>query len=98
MARNMNRALSLNVSYHAGHRQLWRDAYQHVDVVGHDMAFLNFALFLFRQSMEQLAQLTTNHSEERFPSIFRDEYDMVFALPLRVAQTLVIFHGINMGL
>ena len=35
--RNMNRTLSLNVSDHAGHRQLWRDAYQHMGVVGHDI-------------------------------------------------------------
>lgn len=48
--------------------------------------------------MKQLVQLTTNHSEERFPSIFRDEYDVLVALPLRVALTLVISRGMNTGL
>jgi hypothetical protein len=45
----------------------------------HDLAFL-----LFRQRMENRSQLTADIPEDRFPSPFGNEHNMVLAVPLGV--------------
>ncbi len=65
----------------------------HVDVIGHQMPLLDPAAFLFGQSVKHPAKLPTHHAKQRSAPILRDEYDVLFALPFSVTQTLVVLHG-----
>ena len=83
-----------DVSYQPRHRQLRRIANQHVDLVRHDVALFDPAVFLLGKAVKRFSKFPPRHSEEFLAPVFRNVYDMVFALPLPVTQTLVIFHGV----
>ena len=93
MPGDMNRALSFDVAYHARHRDLRRHIQKHVHMVRHDMPFLYPTLFVPGQIVECSPQSSAYVPVERSAPIFRDEYDVVFALPFCMIQFLVVFHG-----
>jgi hypothetical protein len=59
-----------------------RDAPVHV--VYHPMTLQDLAFLLFRQRVEDRAQLTPYASADRFAPSFGHEYDRVLAVPLGV--------------
>jgi hypothetical protein len=54
-------------------------------MVGQKMPFLNPALFLLGQSSKYLTQMPAQISIQHFAPTFRNENNVVLALPLRVA-------------
>ena len=49
------------------------------------MPFLDPALLLYCQAPEHLSEVLAQLPIQRLPAVLRDEDDVVFALPLRVA-------------
>ncbi len=82
----MDRALSFDVAHDARYRDHRRYIQKHVHMVRHDMPFLYPTLFVPRQIMYCLSQSPAYESVERSAPIFRDEYDVVFALPFCMSQ------------
>ena len=82
--------LPLEVAEHLRNRVLRRNAQQHVDMIGHQVPFLDSTLLLPRQLVEHLPQVPAQLSVERLAAIFRNEHNMVFAPPFGVIQTLVV--------
>jgi hypothetical protein len=62
-------------------------------MVGHDVAFFDPAFLLFGQTPKKGAKLSAPDAKERLAPMLGDEDNVVFALPLGVAQVLVFFHG-----
>src|SRR3954454_14157997 len=56
------------------------------------MAFLDPTFLLRRQTAQGLAEIRSKLAEQGFPATFRDEHDMVFALPPGMAQALELVH------
>ncbi len=83
-SRQMDRALSLDVPDNLAHRIFRRYRQQHVYVVRHQMAFLNTAFALFGQLSKHRTEMSLQFAIQHLPSVFRDENDMVFAVPLGV--------------
>jgi hypothetical protein len=54
-------------------------------MAGKKMAFLNAAFFLFGQLSEHLAEMPAQVSIQHFVPTFRDNNNVILALPLRVA-------------
>ena len=57
-----------------------------MDVIGHQMAFFDLAFAPPRQFMEHVAQTLLDHAENRFLAVFRDENNMIFALPCGIGS------------
>lgn len=93
MPRHVDRTLALQIPHYARHRQLRRNAHQHVHVIWQYMPLFYHAVFLFGQTPEYRPQLPPHHSEKASPSVFRDKYDMVFALPFCMTLASVVLHG-----
>src|SRR5580698_1809969 len=84
-ARQVDRALTLDISDHLRHRVFWRYRDPHVHMVAHQMAFFNPALLLHSQSPKYLPEMFSQTHVQRFATTLRDEHHVVFALPLRMA-------------
>src|ERR687888_1197811 len=56
------------------------------------MAFHDPTLFLPRQFVENPAESLSNRSEHRFPPPFRDEHDVILAIPSGMSQALIRLH------
>src|SRR5690242_16173038 len=85
-------ALALDVADHLRHRIFRRYRDHHVHVVRHQVAFLDPALLLRRQTAQDLAEMRSKLAEQGFAATFRDEHDMVFALPPGMAWALELVH------
>ena len=83
--RHVDRALALDETYHLRHRVFRRDRQQHVHVIGHQMPFLDLRFLLKRKLAEHFAQMPTQLLIQRLAATFRDEDNMIFAVPSRVA-------------
>ena len=81
----MDGALALDVSDHLRHGVLWRDRNHHMHMIWHKMTFFDPAFLLQRQPPEYLAEMLPQLRIQRFSPTLGNEYDMVFALPLRMA-------------
>ena len=55
-----------------------------MNMVGHQVPFLDFALLLLRQVAKHPAELPAQLPVDRFLPILRDEHDVVLTLPLRM--------------
>src|SRR5882724_6038495 len=87
-----NGTLAFDKSHYITHRVLGRNADTHVNVIGHQMALHNLAFLLLRQLMQHASKVLAHRSKYRLLSPFRDKYHVVFAVPARVRQALVLFH------
>jgi len=85
-------ALALDVPNHLRNRILWRDRNHHMDVIRHQMAFLDPARLLHRQSAEHFPKMMPQLAVKRLPAALGNEHHMIFALPFAVTWTLVIVH------
>jgi len=70
---------------HGRHGIPRRDRNHHLYMVGQKMPFLDPTLFLLGQLSEHLAQMSVQISVQHLAPKSRDKYNMVLALPLRVA-------------
>ena len=84
MPRNPDCALALDEADDRAHLVLWRNGYQHVDMVGHHMPFLDPALLLARQFVEHAAEILPQQSEQTPAAAFRYEHHMILAFPFRM--------------
>jgi hypothetical protein len=82
---HMNGALAFDVADHLRYGALRGNRNHHVHVVAHQVPFLDPALLLPRQLVEHLAEVLPKLRVERLPAALRDEHDMIFAFPLRMA-------------
>ena len=57
----------------------------HMHLIGHQMPFLNFRFLLKGELAEHFAQMLAQLLIQRLASTFRNEDNMIFALPCRVA-------------
>ena len=82
---HVDRTLALDEADHLRHRIFRWDRKQHVHVIGHQMPFLNFRVLLKRELAEHFAQMPSQLLIQRLSPTFRDEDNMIFAVPSRVA-------------
>jgi len=83
--REMDGAVPLNGAGHLGDGVFRGDGDHHVHVVDHEVTFFDPAFLLLRQSAENLAEMLPKLPVEHLPATLRDENDVVFARPFRVA-------------
>ena len=83
-SRQVDCALAFDIPHDLTDRVLGRDRQHHVNMVGHQMPFLNPALSLFRKIAEHPAQMSAQLAVQNLPTKLRNENDVVFALPFRV--------------
>ena len=82
--RQMNGALPLDVPDDLRHRVFRWYRNQHVHMIEHHMAVLYPAFLLLGKPAQHLAEVSPNVPEQRFLAAFRNENDMIFAVPFRV--------------
>ena len=79
--RNPNCAPAFDVSHDLGDAVLWRNGYNHMDMVHHDVAFENTAFLPGGEFTEPFAEHFPQFVQYRFLPVFGDEYHVVFAFP-----------------
>ncbi len=67
-------------------------------VIRHQRPFYYLAFLLFRQLPQYLAEMFSDRSKYHFLPSLRDKDNVIFAIPLRMAKTLVLFHLITLTL
>ena len=93
VARHVDRALALQIPHHAGNCQLRWNIDQHVHVIDQHVPLLDPAALLLGQPVKHPAKFPPHDAKKRLPTVLRDKYNVVFALPFCVTQTLVVLHG-----
>ncbi len=78
---NGNSAFALHEANHFRDFILWWYLHEHVNMIGHEMAFQNLAFFLVSQLVKYSTQPWAYLAVESFPSPFRDEDNMVLQIP-----------------
>jgi hypothetical protein len=66
-------------------RTLWRDRYQHMHMILHQVAFFYPALLVLRQLLEYLPKMRPEFFVQRLSSALGNEYHMLFARPSAMA-------------
>jgi len=69
---------------HRSYRVLRRNRDAHMHVVWHQVSLHNLALLLFRQRVENWAQLSADIPKDHFPPSLGHEHHVVLAVPLGV--------------
>ena len=97
--RNPYRTLPLHISDDLRHRILRRYRYQHMNMIGHQVALLDPALLPSCQVVKHLAQVPFDLPEQQLFAVLRREHDVVLALPSRVIKMIVLcfHHGLLEG-
>src|ERR1700758_4753731 len=97
--RDPYRTLPFHVSDDLCHRIFRRYRYQHMDVIRHQMPFLDPALLPSRQIVKHLTQMTLYLAEQKLLAVLRRKHDVVLALPGRVIKMieLCFHHGLLEG-
>ena len=91
-ARDLNRALALEVAHHIGNRLLRRDADANVDVIPHQVAFHDLRLLVPGEVVKYCPEVAAQRPENALLPAFRYEHHVIFAVPSSMAQALVLFH------
>src|SRR4029077_2100095 len=81
----MDSALAFNIADHLRDRIFRRDRDHHVNVIRHQMAFLDSAFLLHRQLAKRFPEMLSQLPVKRLPAVLGNEHYMVFALPFAVA-------------
>ena len=74
-------AFSLDIANYLRNSVFWRNGYQHMNVVWHQMPLYNLALLLSCQFVEHFAKMLTQLLIQHFSAAFWDEYHMIFVFP-----------------
>src|SRR6202790_220925 len=88
----MDRTLALDKPNHLRDRVCRWNRDHHVNVIRHQMAFFNLAFLLQRQLAEDLAEMPSQFPVKRLSAALGNEHNMIFALPLAVAEALILVH------
>ena len=93
------RAFALQVSHEARHGDLGRDAYQHVDVVLHEVPLDYLHPLPLAELPEDLPQVLAVLVVDCFPSILWAKHDVVLAHPFGVRKAVrFLCHGVLLSL
>lgn len=84
-ARDVNRALTLDLSDHLRHRILRRNRDHHMNMVRHQVAFFDPDLLLLRQTPHHLSKLLSDLPDYRLLPVLRNEHNVILTLPPAVA-------------
>ena len=84
VARHPDRALAFDVPDDAGDAVLRRNLDQDVDMVGHQVPFVDDAVLLAGKFVKDRAQLDAQWPVELFLPVFRDKNDVVETFSYRV--------------
>ena len=68
-----------------------------MNVIRHQVAFLDPALLPSCQIVKYLAQMSLDLPEQQLLAVLRREHDVVLALPGRVIKMIVLHHGLLEG-
>ena len=91
--RDPYRTLPFHVSDDLRHRIFGRYRYQHVNIIWHQMSFLDPALLPSCEIVKHLAQMPFYFAEKQLLAILRRKHDVVLALPGRVIKMIELcFH------
>jgi len=63
-----------------------------MNVICHQMPFHYLAALLLSQLMEYRPQMLSQLAKHHFAPSLRDKHHMIFAIPSRVTQTLILSH------
>lgn len=81
----MDCALALDITGNLRHPIFLWDRDHHVNVTGRQKPFFDPAFILRRQLKKHFAQAAAKFDIKRLPPALRDEGDVIFAVPFRVA-------------
>jgi len=87
------RAFPLQELYRPRYRQLRRYPNQQMDVVSVDRTRIDNHFLATRNFPQQLSAAQANVSQQHRITVFRHPYQVVFAVPNRMASAFVIFHA-----
>ena len=87
---NGNRTLALDKPDHRGHCVFRWNRNAEVHVIRHRMTLNDLALFLTCQFVKDRTEFFPNVAKQLLASSFGHKYEVVFAIPLRVGQALII--------
>jgi hypothetical protein len=60
-------------------------------MIGYEMPFHDFVFLLLRQLMQHLPEMLSYHSKNRLLTPLRDKHNVIFTIPMRVREALVLF-------
>ena len=86
------RTLPFDIANHIRYRVFRRNADADMHVIQHQMPFHNLTFLLLRQLAQCLAKMLADRSKYHFLAPLRYKYHMIFAIPFRMTETLVLFH------
>lgn len=92
LTRYCYRTFTFDKAYYMRHRVLGWNTYTHVNVIQHQMAFHNRAFLLICQIVQHFPYMLPDLAKYQFLSSLRNKYHMIFTIPARMAQTLVLLH------
>ena len=96
LAQQFVRTATLQILDGARDREIRRDRQQHVDIIPIDRSGMHHHLVRSCRLAQQFATSFANISPQHLMAIFRHPNQMIFAVPNRVAATLVSFHPRNL--
>jgi hypothetical protein len=79
-----DRALAFQEPHNACHRKLRGDRDKHMNVIRHQMPFLDLAVLLGGKAMKHIFKLFADGAKKSFLSVFWREHYMIFAFPCTV--------------
>src|SRR5262250_746702 len=85
LSRHGDGTLALDIPNHLGHRILWRNPDEHVDMVLHHMPFHDGAPALPSQLTQHRPKKTSDLAVQRFLPALWDKDHVIFTIPLCVA-------------
>src|SRR5271170_906935 len=80
----VDRAFAFDVPDHLTNRVFRWNRQQHVNMIGHQMAFLDPAFPLFGQLSKYRTEMSLQFAIQHLPAVFWNENDVIFAVPLGV--------------
>src|SRR5438093_1831554 len=89
---NMDRRFPLDKAHHLRHRVLRGNGEEHVHVIGHQVPLFNTTFLLRSQRPEDLSEMPPQLMVERFPTVLWDKHHMILAVPLRMIESLDVWH------
>ena len=87
------RARARDTAHHITHRMFRWNADANMHMIGHQVPFYDLAILLPRELAQHLSEMLSYRSKYRFLAPLRYEHYVIFTVPARVRQALVLFHG-----
>src|ERR1700722_5318608 len=71
--RKMDRTFAFDIPHHLTHRVFRRNRQQHMDMIGHQMSFLDATFPLFGQLSKYRPKISLQFAIQHLPAVFRNE-------------------------